>query len=502
VKLFGIIGIFILLLACINFMNLATARSEKRAKEVGIRKSVGSLRKQLATQFFSESLLMAVLSSVFALVLVALFLNQFNAIADKAIVIPWSNPVFSLSIGFFVLLVGLISGIYPAFYLSSFEPLKVLKGTFKAGKNSILPRKVLVSTQFTTSIALIIGTVIVYKQIQHAQDRPLGYDQEQLVSVSINTPDLENVNYNMIRKDLLSTGAVSEFCTVNSPMTSMFNTQVGFNWEGKPNDIDPLFGIITTTHDYVKTAGLIIKDGRDFSRNFSTDSSAKLINVPDIVGKYINWNGTEFKVLGIVQDLVMNSPYEKVQPSFYHINYYEANQMLLRIPSNVSVKQGLEKAKVIFAKHDPGSPFSYEFVDEVYGNKFKSEQQIGKLSMLFAALAIFISCLDIFGLASFMAEQRTKEIGVRKVLGASIINVWRLLSLDFLGLVAIAFFVATPVAYYFLNEWLGNYLYRTNQPWWVFVIAGLGTMLIVLATVSFQSIKAALQNPVESLRSE
>jgi putative ABC transport system permease protein len=509
VWLFGIIGIFVLLLACINFMNLSTARSEKRAKEVGIRKTVGSLRQQLMGQFLSESIVVALIAFVFAIILVECLLSFFNGIADKDMSIPWSNPYFWLFSLAFTIFTGLISGSYPAFYLSSFEPIKVLKGTFRVGRFASLPRKVLVVVQFTVSIVLVIGTIIVFKQIQFAKNRPVGYTREGLIMIDMTTPDLYG-HYDAIRNELIATGAVENMAESSSPATAVYSNQIGFNWEGKDPNSLPLFGIVACTWEFGKTIGWQIKEGRDFSRDFATDSSALILNeaavkltgLKNIVGKNIKWNDGNYTVVGVIRDMVMESPYTPVKPTIFTMNTGWANIITIRIKPTVSMQDALAKVEKVFRKYNPGAPFDYRFTDEEYAKKFSDEQRIGNLATFFAILAIFISCLGLFGLASFVAEQRTKEIGVRKVLGASVFNLWQMLSKDFAWLVAISCVIAIPIAWYYLHQWLQNYQYRTDISWWVFLAACAGALIITLLTVSFQAIRAALANPVKSLRTE
>ena len=509
VWLFGIIGVFVLLLACINFMNLSTARSEKRAKEVGVRKAIGSVRSQLITQFLSESLLIVVFAFVLTLVLVTLTLPWFNALSDKKMSILWANPYFWILSISFSLITGLVSGSYPAFYLSSFDPIRVLKGTFRVGRFAAVPRKVLVVIQFTVSVTLIIGTIIVYRQIQHAKDRPIGYSRDGLIAITINTPELVG-HYDALRSDLLKTGAVYEMSQSSSPTTGVYSNQIGFNWEGKDPNLQALFGVIAVSHDYGKSVGWNFVEGRDFSRNFSTDTSgmvlneaaAKFIGMKNPVGKNINWNDKNYRIVGVIKNMVMESPYEPIKPTIFFINYGWANIINVKLNPAMSASASLEKVGEVFRRYNPGSPFDYKFADEQYALKFSGEERIGKLATFFACLAIFISCLGIFGLASFTAEQRTKEIGVRKVLGASVFNLWQLLSKDFVVLVMISFLIATPIAYYFMNGWLKNYEYRSEISWWIFGISGLGALIITLLTVSYQAVKAASANPVKSLRTE
>jgi putative ABC transport system permease protein len=509
VWLFGIIGIFVLLLACINFMNLSTARSEKRAKEVGIRKTIGSLRRQLIKQFLTESVLVSLLALVVAIVLVIILLPFFNGLSDKKISFPFASTGFWGLLLAFTFFTGIIAGSYPAFYLSGFQPIKVLKGTFRAGRFASLPRKVLVVVQFTISIALIIGTIIVYKQVQFAKSRPVGYTREGLITLSMNTPDLYG-HYDALRNDLIATGAVDNMAESSSPSTDVWSNQIGFDWAGKDPNTLPLFGTIGVTRDFGKTIGWHILEGRDFSRDFTTDTSALILNeaavkltgLKNIVGQIINWNKKPYTVVGVVKDMVMQSPYDPVKPTIFSMNPGWANIITIRIKPSESMQAALAKIETVFKKYNPGSPFEYKFTDEDYAKKFSDEERIGNLSTFFAVLAIFISCLGLFGLASFVAEQRTKEIGVRKVLGASVFMLWRMLSKEFVVLVIISSLIAIPLAWYFLHEWLQKYEYRTSISGWIFLVAGAGALVITLLTVSFQAIKAAIANPVKSLRSE
>jgi ABC-type antimicrobial peptide transport system permease subunit len=510
VWLFSIIGVFVLMLACINFMNLSTARSEKRAKEVGIRKTVGSVRGQLIKQFLSESVLVAFVSFVFSIIFVLLLMRLFNKLADKEIAFPWSSAYFWFIALVFTFITGLISGSYPALYLSRFEPIKVLKGTFRVGRFASLPRKALVVVQFTFSIALIIGTICVFKQIQFAKNRPVNYRSEGLISIMMSTPDLYG-HYGAIRSDLLATGVVDNMAESSSPTTGVWSDQIGFNWQGKDPNSLPSFGTIAVTEDFGKTIGWQIKEGRDFSKDFATDSLAMILNESavkqvgmkqDIVGQTIQFNDKKYTVVGVVKDMIMESPYKPVTPTVFFYNPNWANVITVAIKQGAPVKTALSKIEAVFKKYNPGAPFDYTFNDEDYGNKFADEQRVGKLATFFTILAIFISCLGLFGLASFVAEQRKKEIGVRKVLGASTYNLWQMLSKEFALLVLISCFISIPLAWYYLNHWLQQYEYRTTISFWVFIVSGTGALIITLITVSFQAIKAALANPVMSLRTD
>ncbi|MFN8348359.1 MAG: ABC transporter permease [Spirosomataceae bacterium] len=509
VWLFSIIGIFVLLLACINFMNLSTARSEKRAKEVGIRKAVGSVRSQLISQFFSESLLVVAFAFALSLLLVMLMLPIFNEVADKKLGLLWTNPIFWVSGIGFSLITGLIAGSYPSLYLSSFQPVKVLKGTFRVGRFASAPRKVLVVIQFTVSITLIIGTTIVLRQIQYAKDRPIGYDRNGLITVTMNTPELYQ-NYNTLRDALIKSGGAVEMSTSSAPATNLNSQNAGFDWEGKDPNFKEQFGTVAVTHDFGKTVGWQFVQGRDFSRQFSTDSSGMVLNetaarymgVKNPVGKIIKWNGKPFQVVGVVKDMIMGSPFEPVYQTVFMMNYDWANVINIKLNPQLSAGESLKKIEAVFQKFNPGSPFDYKFSDQEYELKFAAEKRISQLAGIFAALAIFISCLGLFGLASFVAEQRTKEIGIRKVLGASVPNLWGLLSKDFVLLVIISCVIAIPFASYFMTDWLRKYEYRVDISWWIFAVTIIGALAVTLLTVSFQAVKAALMNPVKSLKSE
>lgn len=508
VWMFGIIGVFVLILACINFMNLATARSEKRSKEVGIRKAVGSVRSQLINQFFAESYLVVFFAFVISLVLVILFLPTFNTVADKKIEILWLNPIFWLISIAFIAITGLLAGSYPALYLSSFQPLQVLKGTFKVGKWAAIPRKTLVVVQFTVSVTLIIGTIIVYQQIQKAKNRPIGYERNGLISMNLDKEIQDH--YEAFRADLKSAGAIEELTGSNSPITGVWNSNGGFDWEGKDPNLSVDFPNSRVNKEWGKTVGWKIKEGRDFSRDFATDTSAFIINeaaakfigLKDPVGKILKWNDQPYTIIGVVSDIMAESPFYPVRPSLYHTREAELYHLTIKLNPAKSPSVSIAQIETIWKKYVHNVPFNYEFIDEQFGNKFKTEERIGTLSAYFAVLAIFISCLGLFGMASFVAEQRTKEIGIRKVLGASVTNLWQLLSKDFVILVLISCLIASPVAYYYLNDWLASYDYRVEISWWVFVVAALGAVSITLLTVSYQAIKAALMNPVKSLKTE
>ncbi len=509
VWMFGVIGTFVLLLACINFMNLSTARSEKRAKEVGIRMTMGSVRTQLINQFLSESSLVVMLAFIVAASLVALMLPWFNNLADKRIAVEWSNPFFWIISFSFILFTSLLAGSYPALYLSSFQPVKVLKGTFKMGRFTSLPRKAMVVVQFAVSISLIIGTIIVYQQIQFSKNRPVGYNREGVLMIQMRTPKFYG-KFDLLRNELRNSGAVEEMSESSGPITGVWSNNSGFSWQGKDPNLQEEFATIWITHEYGKTFNWQIIAGRDISREFSTDSSAMLLNetalnysgIKDPIGKEIKFDGRKLHIVGIVKDMIMGSPYKPVKQTVYILNYENVNWINLKLNPGKSTSESLSKVESIFKKQIPSTPFDYKFVDQEYSKKFDSEERVGKLASVFAVLAILISCLGLFGLASFVAEQRTKEIGIRKVLGASVATLWKMLSKDFVILVLLACVVSIPLAYYVLNNWLRSYEYHTEISWWIFVASVLGAVLITLFTVSYQAIRAALMNPVNSLKSE
>jgi putative ABC transport system permease protein len=507
VRLFGILGLVVLLIACINFMNLSTARSSKRAKEIGIRKVVGSLRKQLIGQFLSESMLITVIAFLLSLVIVFFALPYFNKLTNKDMSLFIYNPLFWSLIIAFTLLTGLIAGSYPALYLSSFKPVKVLKGKVNTGKGSALPRKILVVIQFASSVVLMIGTIIIYQQIQHGKDRPIGYEKKGLLSVNYSS-DM-NKNFDALQNDLLSTGVIYSLCKSNSPATENWCSQNGWEWKGsKPGDKTTGINTIATEYNFTKTLGIKLIAGRDLSADYSTDSAAVILNQAAVnlmrlknpVGETIKWNGQNRTIIGVVPDLQMESPFQSVSPMIIKFSKDWVNSLIVRISPNVSMAKAIGIIKPIFEKYN--AQFEYQFADEEYAKKFNYEELVANLAAIITIIAIFISCLGLFGLASYMAEQRTKEIGVRKVLGATVPNIWQLLSKDFVVLVLIACTMAVPIAWYLMNDWLKTYQYKINIGFGVFALVIAASVVITLLTVSFQAIKAALANPVKSLRTE
>jgi len=509
VRLFGVVAAFILLIACINFMNLSTARSERRAKEVGIRKVVGAPRGTLIGQFIGESVLLSFMAAILAIGIVLLSLPAFNELTKKHLYIPFGNVWFWVSGIGFILFTGLLAGSYPAFFLSSFQPVKVLKGTFKAANALVTPRKVLVVLQFTFAITLIICTIIVSQQIDYARNRDTGYERGSL-AFHFMTGDIEK-KYDLIRQDLLSSGAAVAVCKTSSPLTESYSDTWGFEWEGKDPGDKTDFNFFCSDQHLAKTTGVQLVKGRDFDlQQYPTDSTAMLLNESAVkamhfkepIGQIVREDNTAYHVVGVIKDFIMQSPYEPIRPMvvigakgwFSVINF--------KLPANALTTTSLKKAEAIFKRYNPDYPFEYRFADAEYAQKFDDELRIGTLAGLFAALTVFISCLGLFGLATYMAENRIKEIGVRKVLGASVAGIAALLSKDFLKLVLLSFVVAAPVAWLAMHAWLKDYTYRVEIRWWVFAMAALLTTGVALLTVSYQAVKAGLANPAKSLRSE
>jgi putative ABC transport system permease protein len=508
VWLFGVIGVFVLILACINFMNLATARSEKRAKEVGILKTLGSKKSQLIGQFLTESVATVLLSFVFSLLLGHLSLPFFNDIAQKTLSIPWADAGFWLVAALFCLLVGLLAGSYPAFYLSAFKPVKVLKGVMGAGRAAVLPRKMLVVFQFTVSVALLSCTWIVYKQIQFAKDRPPGFNKEGLITTGFFGAIYHS--FAAFTNDLKTSGAVSYVAQSTSPPAQVWRTNGGFNWKGKDPNFAVDFPNNGVSHEYGKTIGWKIIQGRDFSKEIASDSNAMIIttqtlrimNLENPIGETITWEENPYHIIGVVDNIVVGSPYSGDRACVFHISNQQENVISMRLSGTMGTQEALGKIEKIYKSYAPEVPFSYNFVDVTFAQKFGEEERIGKLSSLFTYMAMFISILGLLGLAAYTTEKRTKEIGVRKVLGATMINICQLIAKEFVVLTLISFLVAVPVSYFFMNNWLQNFEYRAPISIWVYLAAGIFTLLLTITVVSYQAIKAALRNPIKSLRTE
>ncbi|MEO9483058.1 MAG: ABC transporter permease [Ekhidna sp.] len=516
VKLYVVIGVFVLLLACINFMNLNTARYQLRGKEVGIRKTVGSRRRQLISQFLVESILYASVSFVLTILIVWVILPWFNGISDKDLSMPWGDPLFWLAGIFFTLFSALIAGSYPAFFLSSFSPLKALIGSIKQGKSNIRLRQSLVVFQFAISILLMIGTLTVHQQIQYSKARPVGYDQSDLITVRGRSGEYYK-KFDLLRDEILRTGYVEEMASANYPLMNTLGNNDGFRLEGQEKSYPISFNTIYVTPEYGKTTKWELTAGRDFTRVdgdesqnvIISESAAEQMGLENPVGKRLvaregfGWEsrGRTYNIIGVVKDMIKGSPYESPRPLMLFSSESEG-YAFIRMKKEASYVEAIPAIQEAFQEILPGHPFNYEFVDDQYARKFRDEEKIGSLATFFSVLAILISCLGLFGLSAFVVEQRTKEIGIRKVLGASLPTLWRLLSKDFTLLVLIACLIAIPVSTALLNGWLENYEYRIEITWWMYVSAAVGGLFIALFTVSYHSLKASLGNPVDALRSE
>jgi putative ABC transport system permease protein len=505
VKMFSIIGLLVLLIACINFINLTTARSEKRAREVGVRKAIGSQRKDLVLQFLMEAFLLTTIAFIFAVFAAWMSLPAFNTLTESHISIPFESIYFWLLMLGCLVVTALLAGSKPAFYLSSFNPVQVLKGSIQAGKSS-LSRKVLVVLQFSCSIALIISTVIIYQQIQYARSRPTGYTLDRLLSTNMND-DLQK-NFAALKNELMTKGVISSMTTASSPATNVWWHSDVNQWAGKNPGETVEMGTIVVSEDYFKTVGMRLNGGKDFSNAYDSTSvifneaAIKRMRLKSPVGQKINWQGKDFTIVGVVKDALMISPFAAADPTMFLCSSDPQGNLVYRLSPGIKTQDAIAKLTTVFNKYEPAYPYDYSFSDKDYASKFNLELLIGKLAGIFAALAIFISCLGLFGLAAYVAEQRTKEIGIRKVLGASVQQVWLLLSKDFIVLVVVSCLIAAPVSYYFLHDWLLNYNYRIRIGAGVFIWSAMAALLITIITVSFQAIKAAMANPVKSLRSE
>jgi ABC-type antimicrobial peptide transport system permease subunit/AraC-like DNA-binding protein len=510
VRMFGIIGILVLVIACINFVNLSTARAEKRAREVGVRKSVGSLRRDLIFQFLSESLLVTLIAFAVSILIVQLVLPSFNTLTFGAISIPYTNGTFWCIMVAYVLVTGLLAGSRPAFYLSSFKPVKVLKGTVQLGKRASLPRKIMVAVQFTCSIALIISTLIIYQQLQYARDRPKGYNVNNLVYVN-DSPDLEK-NYMAFKQDLLESGQVESVAKGGSAML-FFPASFGIlDFPGKKTGESLEMATTAVSPDFFKTVGMTFVAGHDFVGGVVPDTlhiiineaAAQRLRLKNPVDKIITTEYTKnpLRIIGVVKNAIVGSPFYSATPALYVYNPGWGGAIMFRISRNAGTQAALKKIGAIFDKYNPTFPFEYSFADQAYDQQYQLESLVGTLASIFAGLAIFISCLGLFGLSAYVAEQRKKEIGIRKVLGASVPQVWTLLSGDFLKLVGISCVIASPIAFYFLYHWLQKYDYRIAIGPWAFLIAAAVTLVITIVTISYQAISSALTNPVKSLRTE
>lgn len=508
VRLFSLVAIFILIIACINFMNLTTARSSKRAKEIGVRKVMGAYRLSLVVQFMGEAIMLAVISMILAVAIVALLLPAFDYLIQKQISLPVNNAFFWCGIILISLLTGILAGSYPALFLSSFKPVKVLKSKMKSGTGNVLLRKGLVVFQFVLSIVLIIGTILISKQVNYIETKNLGYNRENLLYIK-QTGNI-NTQYQLFKNEALKMAGIQSVSWINQMPANMEFATWGVSWEGMDPSFKPTFSYAAVGYDFTRTMHIQVLEGHVFSKNYATDSVGYILNetaaketgYKDPIGKPFTLWGKQATIIGLIKDFNFNSLHSKVKPMVLYMGESEPGGTILVRTQPGKTKEALLSLQKVWKQMNPAFPFSYQFADVAYEQLYQSEQMVGNLSHYFAVLAIFISCLGLLGLVMFMAEQRTKEIGIRKVMGATSFTIASLLSKDFLKLVLIAIVIASPIAWWAMNKWLQSYAYHTAVSWWIFAIAAAGAILIALVTVSFQAIKAAVANPVDSLRTE
>jgi len=511
VRIFSIVAVIILVIACINFMNLATARSLKRAREIGVRKVVGAGKRQLIAQFMGESLFVSFLAICLSLLIVALLIPSFNALTDKKLELDFSNPFFVLLLLGLTLVTGIISGSYPSLFMSSLKPIIVLKGILKFNTGATLFRKGLVVFQFALSIVLILGMIVIYRQIDYIHNKNLGFAKEDLLYIPLE--GALQKSYPTFKDELLRQPGIKSVSSSQSGPLEVGSSTQGVRWPGKDTTKLILFSTNPITYDYIKTMGIQLKEGRDFDPSFSLDTNNYLVNeaalrkigYKDPIGKELTMWGDKGSIVGVMKDYHHNSLHVPIEPLILRLfkkswNSYWGN-VLVRTEKG-KTKQAIASMEKTYRQFNPGFPFRYFFTDAEMLKNYKAEHTVSKLSKYFAFLAIFISCLGLFGLVTFTAQQRVKEIGIRKVLGASVSGIVRMLSKDFIKLVLLAAVIAFPVAWWAMNRWLGDFAYRVHIGWWVFVASGIAAMLIALLTVSFQAIKSAIASPVKSLRTE
>ncbi len=512
-RLYALIGVFVLLIACINFMNLNTARYQTRAKEVGIRKAMGSYRSRLIGQFLTESTLYAVTALVVALIGAGLLLPWFNDIADKQLVFPWVSPGFWLLCLLFAVSSGLLSGSYPALMLSSFDPIGALKGNLSQGRASAWMRKLLVIFQFTVSVVLIVGTITVYRQIHHAKNRPIGYNQERLITV-VGRSDEYYKKQQLIRDELLKTNVVEEVGMANYPLTTTLGNNNGFGLRGEAQPFQTTFNTIYVSAEYGKATQWELVAGREFNPELDesasiivSESAVREMGLSDPIGKEITSrserNGhTVFRIIGVVKDMIKGSPFQPPVPLMLFVPDFPLTYSFVRIREGADLAEALGRIEETYKTVAPSNPFNFQFVDDDYLTKFRSEEQLGGLAAFFSVLAILISCLGLLGLSAYVVNRRVKEIGIRKVLGATSSQLWQMLSSDFGVLVLIACGIAIPTAWYIMNGWLEGYEYKIGVDVWTLAFAALSCVVVTLATVSYHAVRASMANPVDSLRSE
>jgi len=488
-------------------MNLSTARSEKRSKEVGIRKTLGSGKMQLVLQFFSESTILVLLAFLLSIGFVFLLLPAFNTLVAKELSLEMNQPYFWLGSLVIILFTGLLAGSYPALYLSAFNPIKVLKGVFLPGKAAALPRHILVVGQFVISILLISATIIVYQQIQYVKNRNMGYKANNLLMVT-GTEDTEK-NFRVIKDELLASRLVESVTRSSSPITQVWWKSGAPDWNGKPANLNLVVSGIRTDVDFAKTMGINLLQGHDFL-GMPADSASVLLNraaveamgLKDPIGMEMRFGDEKYNVIGVTENVVMESPYQPVDPMLTFYNPTATGVISLRLRDGISPQKALPFIETVFKKYNPAFPFTYQFADEEFGRKFINEELISKITNIFAGLAIFICCIGLAGLASFTVEKRFREIGIRKILGATIKQVLFLISKQFLKLVTISFCLAVPITWWLMHQWLEKYSYRINISAWTFVAVGCLVFLLALVVVCLNALRAAITNPIKSLRTE
>lgn len=507
--IFASIGFFILLLAIINFVNLVTARASIKAKEIGVRKAIGSTRKGILQMVYTEVSILVFIAGFLGLVLSQAFMGWFNTLTAIKIQINILDPVFLLQFVAIMSFIVLIAGIYPALYLSSFSPIKILKGMKIGSGKEVVLRKTLVVFQFTISIVMLVAMLVISQQLKHGMSRPLGYDKNRLIQIQKTTPNLRG-HFWAMREQLLASGAVEEMAEMNTPMNESWHNQSGINWRGKPQNSSESFAQVIVTPEFGKTVNWKVVEGRDFSRKFSTDTSAvilnksaaKLIGFKKPLNESIELEGKQFAIVGIAEDIIFDSPYDNAKPTVFFMRLANAPFITLKLAENLSSTESVARIEKVLKDFDREANLNIKFADHQLESKFWQEKRALEMISIFTFIAILICCLGLFGLATFTAERRIKEIGIRKVLGASVVGITALLSKDFLKLVFTALLLAGPISYYFMNQWLQGFVYHIELEWWIFVSAGAMAILIAFLTVGYQSIKAALVNPVKSLKSE
>ncbi|MEN5196429.1 ABC transporter permease [Sphingobacterium faecium] len=512
VKLVAGLGFLILLIACINFVNLSTARSQKRAKEVAVRKVVGAQRSSLIAQFLTESVLLSFIAGILSIGLTFLALPFFNKILDKPLVFSITDPMIWVSLVGFILLTGVFAGLYPAFVLSSFKPIRSLKVFGKSKKLALNFREVLVVFQFGIALILIIATLIVRSQIEYAGKRDIGYSPSQLIEIPMEGDMTKN--YKVIKSELINKNIAHAVTRTGWSITrNASNSSGNFSWEGATPEQGKkiVFNIGKAESDFVKTLGLKVLEGRDIDfERLASDSLSVLVNEAAIkemklknpIGSILKWGSNTFTIVGVINDYINDSPYSPVTPLLIYPAKDWMLNMVVRTNPSLPIDHNLKQMEEILKKFNPAYPFEYKFVDQQFAIKFKEQQQTAQLALIFSGLAIFISCLGLLGLASYIAELRTKEIGIRKVLGASVTGITAMLSRDFVKLVLIAILLASPIAWWTMNKWLEDFSYRIEIQWWIFAVAGIAALTIAILTVSTQAIRAANTNPVKTLRDE